>query len=59
MKKRKISDSDTNEIQSGKIESKKCFLKSVPKNVFYVSFYFLYQLKFHMYRFIFPIEILC
>jgi len=40
MKKRKISDSDTNEIQSGKIESKKCFLKSVPKNVFYVSFYF-------------------
>ena len=37
MKKREISDSDTNEIQSGKIESKKCFLKSVPKNVFYVS----------------------
>jgi len=57
MKKREISDSDTNEIQSGKIESKKCFLKSVPKkcflciilffcivmskNVFYVSFCFL------------------
>jgi len=40
MKKREISDSDTNEIQSGKIESKKCFLKSVPKSVFYVPFYF-------------------
>ena len=40
MKKRKISDSDTNEIQSGKIKSIKCVLKSVPKNVFYVSFYF-------------------
>jgi len=46
MKKREISDSDTNEIQSGKIESKKCFLKSVPKKVFYVSFCFLYQLNF-------------
>jgi len=40
MKKRKISDSDTNEIQSGKIEIKMCFLKSVPKGVFYVPFYF-------------------
>jgi len=40
MKKREISDSDTNEIQSGKIEIKMCFLKSVPKGVFYVPFYF-------------------
>jgi len=47
MKKREISDSDTNEIQSGKIESKKCFLKSVPKGVFYVPFYF------SMYRFVY------
>jgi len=46
MKKRKISDSDTNEIQSGKVESKKCFLKSVPK-----------RKMFSMYRFVFYVSI--
>ena len=45
MKKREISDSDTNEIQSENLKyqvfSKKCF-----QNIFYVSFYFSVSIEF-------------